>query len=384
MSNPVITDLATASPHGGSGEGTTGFSERDFYLAEFRGRTIALALPAAEGDALGEVTRVLAELAANQTRVIVLSNHEQTLAAVTASQLAASVDPAWAGKLWRHLQRESRVGIVVPPAEELASACRRIVLRLRLAKLVWVDALGPLRDAQGERVSWLDAAGVDDLLGKSATGPPEPNPALPADRRLLLEEIGLMVRSGLPAVNLCAYDGVAADLFTFEGSGTFFARERYLDVRRLALDEFDAAHGLVHRGVAEGYLVARDRDQLDRVLSNAFGVFVEGRYLAGLGALLPSEERGAGGLAGEICSLYTLTRFLGEGVGGHLVSFALDYAAESGLDYVFACTTSDRVAAFFARHGFERVAPDRIPQSKWDGYPAARQQRVICVRRDLC
>ena len=188
-----------------------------------------------------------------------------------------------------------------------------------------------------------------------------------------------MVRSGVPAVNLCAFDAVADDLFTFEGSGTFFARDRYLDVHRLALDEFDTAHDLVRRGVAEGYLVEREPSELDRVLANAFGVFVEGRYLAGLGALLPA----ASATAGEICSLYTLTRFLGEGVGGHLVSFALECAAESGFEYVFACTTSERVEAFFARHGFRTVSPDEIPKEKWDGYPPERRPRVICVRRDV-
>jgi N-acetylglutamate synthase-like GNAT family acetyltransferase len=357
-----------------------GFSERDFYLSEFRGRTLAFGLPEADPGNLDEVRQVLAELTANQTRVIVLSKDRATLARVVDTHLPASAEePGWAGRLWRDLQRESRIGVVVPPDEELASACRRIALRLRLAKLVWIDAVGPLRDAKGERVSWLDANALDELLSGNAE--PELVPVSP-ERRLMLEEISLMVRSGLPAVNLCAFQGVADDLFTFEGSGTFFARDRYLDVRRLALDEFDAAHDLVRRGVAEGYLVERDAAQLDQVLSHAFGVFIEGRYLAGLGALLPIEAD-PNCVAGEICSLYTLTRFLGEGVGGHLVSFALEYAAESGLEYVFACTTSPRVQAFFARHGFETVAPDRIPQSKWKGYPLERQARVVCVRRDL-
>lgn len=367
-----------------------GFSERDFYLAEFRGRTLAIALPQAKPGDLGVLESVLQELHANQTRTIILSKDAATLDRVTRARSDAGADIGWAGRLWRELQRGASVGILVPTEEELASACRRIALRLRLAKLVWIDAAGPLLDPQGERISWLDVAAVEALLDAES-----PGGRLPDERRLLLEEVRIMVRSGLPAVNLCSFDGVSDDLFTFEGSGTFFARERYLEVRRLALDEFDAAHDLVGRGVGEGYLVARDAEQIDAVLSNAFGVFVEGRYLAGLGALLPAcelnpEEPGATGTravsapsAGEICSLYTLTRFLGEGVGGHLVSFALDYAAESGFQYVFACTASPRVAAFFERHGFRTVSPDEIPQTKWDGYPPERQHRVICVRRDL-
>jgi N-acetylglutamate synthase-like GNAT family acetyltransferase len=362
---PGPGDAANASPLG-----SAAFSERDFYLSEFRGRTLAFALPATSPTQLSHLREVLAELAENRTPVIVLSQDEETLDLVSGTKLAVGADPAWLGRLWRALREHSSVGITVRSDEDLASTCRRIALALRLAKLVWIDSDGPLRDERGERISWLDASAIDRLL--AAGGPARP------DLKLLLEEIAIMVRSGLPAVNLCAFEGVGDDLFTFEGSGTFFARERYLDVRRLGLDEFDTAHDLIRRGVTEGYLVSRGADQLDAVLANGFGVFVEGRYLAGLGALLPASAD-----AGEICSLYTLTRFLGEGVGGHLVSFALEYAAELGFAYVFACTTSSRVEAFFARHGFATVEPDRIPKSKWEGYPPERQRRVICVRRDL-
>ena len=49
-----------------------GFSQRDFYLAEFRGRTLAFSLPAAEPEELPVLESVLTELEANRTRVIVL------------------------------------------------------------------------------------------------------------------------------------------------------------------------------------------------------------------------------------------------------------------------------------------------------------------------
>ena len=45
------------------------FSEKDFYLEEFRGRSIALAVPRPELVESAPVERVLADLAANRTRV---------------------------------------------------------------------------------------------------------------------------------------------------------------------------------------------------------------------------------------------------------------------------------------------------------------------------
>ncbi len=347
-----------------------GFSERDFYLAEFRGRTLAFALPAATPEELPLLAAVLAELEANRTRAIVLSSDRSLLEKISGNRVLDVDDPGWIGRLWRLVRNEVRVGIAVPPDASLASLCRRVVLRLRLAKLIWLDAEGPLKDGQDERISLVDVAALDTLLQSEA---------VTGDRRALLEEIRIMLAAGLPAVNLCSLAGLSDDLFTFEGSGTFFARERYLDVRRLSLDEFDAADRLIQRGVAEDYLVERTPDQLEEILANAFGVFVEGRYLAGIGALLPHPASACG----EISSLYTLTRFLGEGVGGHLVGFALDCAAENGFGSVFACTTSGRVKAFFERHGFREVGEDQIPPEKWADYPDARRARLHCMRRDL-
>jgi N-acetylglutamate synthase-like GNAT family acetyltransferase len=347
-----------------------GFSERDFYLAEFRGRTLAFALPVGAPQDLSRLEPVLRELESNRTRVVLLSKDRSLLEKTSGDRLIDADDPGWIGRLWRLSRVGVRVGIAVREGDSLASVSRRIALRLQLAKLVWIDPSGPLTDAKGERVSLLDVRGIQALLQSGS---------VPEATRHLLEEVRTMVSGGLPAVNLCSLEGLDADLFTFEGSGTFFARERYLEVRRLALDEFDAADRLIQRGVAEGYLVERSPEQLDEILANAFGVFVEGRYLAGVGALLPHVAS----RCGEISSLYTLTRFLGAGVGGHLVGFALERAAESGFGYVFACTTSDRVLAFFERHGFREVAADEIAAEKWIGYPEERRARLHCMRREL-
>jgi len=67
--------------------------------------------------------------------------------------------------------------------------------------------------------------------------------------------------------------------------------------------------------VDEGYLAPRPPEDVERVLASGFGAFVEGRHLAGIGALLVYPGR----KVGEVASLYTLTRFLGEGVGHNLV-----------------------------------------------------------------
>jgi amino-acid N-acetyltransferase len=258
------------------------------------------------------------------------------------------------------------VGLELDPAR-FEAACRETALRLRLAKLVWIDERGALVGPDGARISVVDVADLDRMLAE------------PGDDTAgrLLGEIREMLAGGLPSVSLCSLEGLADELFTYAGSGTFFTRERYAEVRRLGLDDFDAAVHLISRGVEEGFLAPRGESEIEALLGNAFGVFIEGRYLAGIGSLIPYPKQ----RLGEIAGLYTLTRFVGEGVGAHLVRFAVETAADAGYEFVFACTTSDRVVRFFERQGFERVAADALPDSKWQGYAPERRADLHCLRR---
>jgi amino-acid N-acetyltransferase len=188
-----------------------------------------------------------------------------------------------------------------------------------------------------------------------------------------------MLDAGLPAINVCAPESLGDELFSYAGSGTLFTRERYVAVRDLGVDDFDAASDLIRRGQAEGFLAARDAAGIDALLASGFGAFVEGRDLAGIGSLLPSLD----GKGAEIAGLYTLTRFLGEGVGFSLVEYAAAEAQRRGLAYVFACTGLEDVGVFFERNRFERVAPGSLPAAKWDGYDPDRLARVRCYRRAL-
>jgi N-acetylglutamate synthase-like GNAT family acetyltransferase len=350
------------------------FTEKDFYLAEYHGRTLAMAVPAGEvklsRETIALLGEVFAELAESRIRVLLLSDDAKVLAQIgTGGPVLDAAEAGWVGRLWRGLQDHACVGLASTAGESLPALATRTCLRLKLAKLVWLSDAGAMRGGSGERVSLIDLATLDDRLAHPAT----------EDRATLLGEIRAMIVGGLPSVSICEPTRLADELYTYAGSGTFFSRERYVEVRNLALDEFGAAVHLIARGVDEGYLVERSAEQIEATLGNAFGAFVEGRYLAGICALIEHPED----RAGEISSLYTLTRFVGEGVGGHLVGYAAEHARELRNDFIFACTTSQRVEAFFHRNGFETVAPDAVPDSKWTNYAPDRRDRVICLRRDV-
>ncbi len=353
--------------------GETGFTERDFYLSEFRGRTVAIALRAGCGQgpggaaALEGLRGVLDELVANATRVVLLSPERELLAKFLGQAAVELASADWAAELWRAVRKEGKSGLVLPGGGEFAAACHAASQRLGFAKLVWVDDPPLIRGPGAEAASYVDLEGLDLLLGANDLSP---------ERRAFLKEIRAMIDEGLPAVNVCSLGAVREELFTYAGAGTLFTREGYTVVRDLALHEFDAAHHLMGRGVAEGFLLERSREQKEHVLAHTFGVFVEDRYLAGIGALLPYSGSPP---MGEVVSLYTVTRFVGEGVGAHLLRFAAGRARSAGLETVFACTSSATVEKFFVRNGYSIVEADTLPASKWREYPEARRPQVRCL-----
>ena len=343
------------------------FSEKAFYLQEFRGRTLGITIPDRRCAEHPELRRVLAELRDNATRVVLITPADLDGASLGYETLLEDA-PQLRSKVWRAFKRCPCV--VVRAREDLASASRRTAGDLRLFKLVRLAARSTVHDHAGRSKSFVARAELAELLAAS-----DPDSA----QHRLLAEVDALLQVGLPNVNVCRVEVLGDELFTYAGSGTLFTAERYVVVRRLGIEDHDAAADLIARGTGEGFLAPRTDEQVDALLADGLGAFVNDQHLAGIGALRIPE----GECAGEVASLYTLTRFAGGGVGADLVGFAQEQASKLGLAFIYACTTFDRVGTFFERQGFRRVEPDEIPAEKWQGYDATRRARVLCYRRDL-
>jgi N-acetylglutamate synthase-like GNAT family acetyltransferase len=347
------------------------FTEREFYQREFRDRTLAIAVP--EGVELAPLAAPLRELAVCNANAVLIAPLRTSLAPIDVAPVLRASSPRLEANVWRALRVQPWVGIAVARRMDFGDSVRELAVRLGVFKLVWLDAGGGIRNKSGQRLSFVHRAELRQLLANPARN-------LPQEARLvLLREIGDMLEAGISNVNVCAPEGLADELFTYAGSGTLFTRKRYMKVRPLGIDDFDAADDLIKRGVSEGFLLNRNEAAVDAVLAHGFGAFVEDRHLAGIGALLP----GGDGVSGELASLYALTRFLGEGVGVSLVQWGVAEARRLGLAYVFACTTSERVGQFFQRQGFREVPQHQVPDRRWLGYDPERRMQVRCLRLDL-
>ena len=372
--------------------------EKDFYLEEFRGRSVLVAVAPGAGD-LTPLAGAVADLVRNDTRVLVCW-FDRTPAAERRLRAAlgrargrrhasgrvpvVTVDAARPGaealraRLWDLLRGERLCVLALHGAEEspFPGPAPALAVALRIPKLVLVDAQGGLLASQPTRLSFVDAHVLDTLL---AQGQAEWSGL--GDRRTLLAAVRGALEGGVESVNLCTAEGIAVELFTYEGAGTLFTRGDYCHVAPLGLDEFAQAERLLERGQREGLLMPRSPEEIAEVLAVGFGATVCDRHLAGVAGLLTAPY--AAERAGEIVGLYTITRFKGERIGERLVTRLLAEAAERGLEYVFACAVEERAAQFFLRLGFVQVRGEQVPSAKWVGYDARRRARVVVCMRQL-
>lgn len=395
------------------------FDEKQFYLDEFRNKTLLLTALAedlrAERD-YDDLAAIIRTLLPNDTRVIVLvgsvtgqdgerivSRLKRRLGPMIFSEELPGIDASRRSRLLIYNPIEacafassesatallSRIWITLrsvplfigvgtyPDRQALRLFAKEVAGRLRVHKLVLLEPEGGLIGADGKRISFMDEPTLAALLDAG-----EAEWTGLAGRLETVKAVRAALLAGVANVNVCALEGAALELFTYEGSGTLFTLRDYCTVERLCIDDYEEVERLMARGQREGVLKPRSPAEIAQLLVNGYGAVIGSHHLAGICSLLITEEYRQGG-AGEITGLYTMTRFKGEGVGQRLIKRVLQDARAAGLKYVFAITTEERAQAFFERQGFRRVGRDHVPASKWDSYEAERLPRVAVFRHDL-
>ena len=382
---------------------TKPFGEREFYLEEFRGRSVLIALsPAALGSRLrlGSLSAAVADLVRNRTRVLLwwpCTDEDGPRRLLQALRARRSLRPWLRGQtppvvsldevrddddalrlreaVWARMRRRRVSVLAVPPGAAFPAFPLAVATALRIPKVVLLDPFGGLPLGK-QTLSFADENALETLLQEG-----EAEWAGLGDRREALAAVRAALQQGVESVNVCTPGGIARELFTYEGSGTLFTQGDYCRVEPLGIDAFGQAERLLAQGRREGALKPRSPTEVAAVLASGFGALVSGRHLAGIAALLTQPY--ASEHVGVVAGLYTITRFKGEGLGARLVDRVLAEAAAGGLDYVFACALERRARRFFQQMGFTRVKADEVPAAKWFGYDKRRQARLACFKRRI-
>ena len=376
------------------------FAEKDFYLDEFRGKSLLFALraadlgSAAERDAAAEVFRTLllndirvlllietADSTIEQHSVKALGKHLISRAKIPPTSpvvlSAGAGDDELLEQIWTVL-RAAPLFVGLWPANHdipLVACAQRLAVRLKAYKLVLLDPAGGITTS-GSQLSFMNGPVLHELLRQG-----EAEWAGLGARRPVLEAVCVALEGGVASVTLCPLSGLARELFTYEGCGTLFTLTDYCSVERLGIDDFYEVEKLMQRGEREGYLKGRTPQEITRLLLYGYGARLGTApgEMAGFCALLPYPAENAG----EVAGLYTITRFQGEGIGGRLITTMVSEGEQRGFAYLFACTTQEGAQRLFERYGFCRVTPEDVPATKWRGYDIARKQQIAVYRRDL-
>jgi amino-acid N-acetyltransferase len=370
------------------------FSEKNFYLEEFYGKSLVFALVPPAGSRINEfdsLVQTLRQLKRNQTRCIVIASPSSLpkLARRMGRMAPGGPVPVFnpslgvrsrpyppdgaIAQIWEGLRAGS---IVVASTndddpDDLVVFAQELASRLRVFKLIFLDRQDGLADNKGQRLSFLESRRIPRALKGIRS----------RVRRAIIRSAARALKDGVGSVNLVAPRDVYEELFSFIGAGTLFTESRYGNVLPISIDDFEEVEALILRGQDEGFLLARSAEQIARLLPSCFGYRIGDEHLAGICALLTDPYRRE--RVGEITALYTLTRFQGEGVAVELVKEVVSEARARMLHYVFACTSEDRAARFFGRLGFRRVSAKDVPASKWRGYDRARIARLSIFRYEL-
>jgi len=379
---------------------STCFDEEEFYLDEFHEKTLLFAIRSADQIPDPDILvgmEVFETLLRNETRVLLLIEtdnetgpphrfialHKQ-LARIAkmpnASPLVFSVDEPVdqiCARIWGVL-RETRLCVGLWPSDaRISMACcvQQIAVGLQIYKLVHVDPLGGLVQ-DGKPLSFLNSMSLQELLR-----PGKAEEMGLGERRSVLQSIHDALQGGVTSVSMCPLAGVGRELFTYEGHGTMFTRGDYCRVEKLGIDDFHEVEKLLQRAEGAGYLKPRTPEETTLLLLHGYGARLGPADMepAGFCALLPYGEDNAA----EIVGLFTITRYLGEGVGGTLVEAMLREGERKKLAYIFACTIQESAQRLFTRHGFRRVDPEAVAATKWKNYDLERRKQVAVYRRDL-
>jgi len=247
--------------------------------------------------------------------------------------------------------------------EEVATATASA---LKAEKLVFILDHGNTVDAQGKRISRLTAQQAELATESLPDG----------DMRIYLPYAARACKQGVNRAHLISADADGAlvmELFTHQGIGTMVTRQDVDNVRPATIDDVGGILQLIEPLEAEGILVRRSREVLEREIGQFIVNELDGR-LVGCVALYTFGE----GHMGEMACLAVNPDYRDQGRGEALLEAVSEAAQKAGLTEI--CVLTTRTTHWFIERGFRLASPDALPTPRKALYNWQRRSKVL-IRR---
>ncbi|MFH1604730.1 MAG: amino-acid N-acetyltransferase [Pseudomonadota bacterium] len=234
---------------------------------------------------------------------------------------------------------------------------------LKAAKLVFLSD-APVEDAHGRLMPELSAQEADALLARGKN--------LTPDTRLYLTHAVEAVRAGVARAHVVSHkvDGaLLLELFTHGGSGSMITADKVERLRPASIDDIGGILQLIEPLEAEGTLVYRGRELLEREVKCFFVIEHDG-VIVGCAALYPLANKSA-----ELAALAVRPEYRGKGYGEKLLDHGEVEARQLGFKKLVVLTTS--AAHWFIERGFAAAAIGALPEPKKSLYNWQRRSKVL-------
>lgn len=244
--------------------------------------------------------------------------------------------------------------------EEVATAT---AIAIGADKLIFILDHGNTVDAKGERIDQITAAEAQKMVRGLPDG----------DMKLYLPYAARACKAGVARVHLVSADAKGAllvELFTHGGVGTMVTRESVDILRPASIDDVGGILQLIEPLEADGTLVRRERERLEREIGQFIVNEFDGR-IVGCVALYPFTDA----QSGEMACLAVDPDFRDGGRGAALMDRAMAQAKKEGLKQLFVLTT--RTTHWFIEHGFTLASPDDLPSVRKEMYNWKRRSKVL-------
>ncbi len=230
--------------------------------------------------------------------------------------------------------------------------------------LLFVDRLPT--DRKGQVRGELTAREAETLMKKNGLGP-HTSRALRAALAALDAGVG---RAHLVSRRTTA--AALLELFTHSGVGTMITADPVQRLREARIEDVGGILALIEPLEADGTLVKRGRERLEREIGN-FLVLEHDGVLVGCAALYPLPERAA-----ELACLAVAPDARDAGHGERLLQACEARAKKLRIRRMFALTT--RAEHWFLEQGFKAMVPTALPEARQALYNWKRGSKVFLKR----
>jgi amino-acid N-acetyltransferase len=241
-----------------------------------------------------------------------------------------------------------------------------VALALRADKLLLLTDRLPA-DRKGEPLHELTAHEAETLIRKDGQ-PPHAARVLKSACRALAGGVGRV-----HLVSRRAEGGTLLELFTHAGVGTLITADPVQKLRPARIEDVGGILALIEPLEADGTLVKRNREMLEREIGN-FEVLEHDGVIAGCAALYPI----AGGRSAELACLAVAPEYRDAGYGERLLQACEARAKRARFRRLFALTT--RAAHWFIAQGFRDAGVAALPELRKALYNWKRGSKVFLKR----